>query len=75
MDARPLVHLEQIIGIPLPEHVHAMARDAITRRVDCHPWLAAQGELNHYGSVLLAIHAVIVREKTRSQKQYYACAN
>jgi hypothetical protein len=52
-----------------------MARDAITRRVDCHPWLAAQGELNHYGSVQLAIHAVIVREETRSKKQYYACAN
>jgi hypothetical protein len=43
---------------------HTVARDAITGRNDRHPSLAAQRELDHNGSLQLAIHTVIVRETT-----------
>src|SRR5215211_4927532 len=63
MQTPPTVHLEQVIGETLSQHVGAVTRDAVAGGVDGHPIFAAQWEVNDHGTVEFVRHAIDVKKR------------
>jgi hypothetical protein len=57
------VDAEEVVGVSLAEHVDAVARDAVSGRVDGHPALSTQRELDHDCAGELVGHASDGRQR------------
>jgi hypothetical protein len=50
----------QVVGETLPQHVGAVARDAVAGRIDGYPSLAAEREVHDHGPVELVHHGLML---------------
>jgi hypothetical protein len=55
-----LVDHEQVVGETLPQHVGAVARDAVAGRIDGYPSFAAEREVHDDGPVELVHHGLML---------------